>query len=629
MVDDGTTSPDVVGADEHSVQAASNSKMLDVVNNGSPKAPGTDSKAANEEDPNKSFEDETAKAKSDAKQNHDDFNDLMGGNDPPQQSLADRGMGAAKDFATGAGAAIVQTICLGQQVFSGINLAAKTIKMLSLVGFGFQFMKIASEIRGAAANNQPGPTPEEVSRLAGILTTTKIATDVQTLTDANGNKQTVNKGDTTLPSATDSFGYKFAAYGDTDMSSATQRTFVDFGTTGLSGPLGAIYQGVNKFVNAIPKGRDLCNFANSTWGAILGIAEGVLEAALSAVTVGTAEAATQSVKAFSKEGISLIVKGLLQDETRTLIAKAVGKYVLKSGLQMLTMSILIDGISKFLVNAAVGKFMSILPVGADAGDAITSGMGAYEGQIAQMGGNAPLTTTQGAQQIADARTYQHDQTALAMARDPWNIYDNNTAIGSIAGNFVASLYSKGSSPLGMAQSLLGMFGSSFNGFVNGLSPAYADASDIGGYTNQCQDPDANSIAPSGQTMAIDPFCNQMFGLPSQDDMDITDVTNQMGITDYDGNGTAKGNGTFIDGSGNAVAHRDFDNFLKNCINRGAPLGMTSDSGESSGNDCLIDDTTHNGGHNKLFYNYLQYKRAADGLNQGSDLGSQADGSASS
>ncbi|MFZ2560455.1 MAG: hypothetical protein WAW91_02385, partial [Candidatus Nanoperiomorbaceae bacterium] len=55
MVDDGTTSPDVVGADEHSVQAASNSKMLDVVNNGSPKAPGTDSKAANEEDPNKSF----------------------------------------------------------------------------------------------------------------------------------------------------------------------------------------------------------------------------------------------------------------------------------------------------------------------------------------------------------------------------------------------------------------------------------------------------------------------------------------------------------------------------------------------------------------------------------------------
>lgn len=69
--------------------------------------------------------------------------------------------------------------------------------------------------------------------------------------------------------------------------------------------------------------------------------------------------------------------------------------------------------------------------------------------------------------------------------------------------------------------------------------------------------------------------------------------------------------------------------MKNCVNRGAPLGDDS-SGEKNGADCLLSSSGgYDGQGNTLFYNYVQYQRVADGFSQGSNLGCEADGSCSS
>jgi hypothetical protein len=158
-----------------------------------------------------------------------------------------------------------------------------------------------------------------------------------------------------------------------------------------------------------------------------------------------------------------------------------------------------------------------MPVGPNAMDAITSGAGALLGQNADSNGNAPMTTTQAVAFRQRQVAYNNEMNAYSRATSsPFDIYNNATFLGSIAGDFVASMYSNGNSPLGIAQSLLGMFGSSLGIFANmimGSNSAYAAASDSA-YSSSCVTID---------TMAADPFCNPIYGLPDGtiEDPDVT------------------------------------------------------------------------------------------------------------
>ena len=270
--------------------------------------------------------------------------------------------------------------------------------------------------------------------------------------------------------------------------------------------------------------------------------------------------------------------------------------------------------------------------------------------------------------------YNQEQDAISRAGDsPFDIYNDATFLGSIMGNFVASMYSNGNSPLGFAQSLLGMFGSSMSSILKGSSASATTDAAAYAYASSCTDSDITSAS-----IAADPFCNPIYGLSNDDtlslettvnnitadgwgdcevggsiDSDYTDKSSCEGHTDSNGNkGTwysaidssapkyDKNYGLNTDAaipgtaSGFGGSSKTVGDWLNVCVTRNksgsfTPMG-TSDSGSNmdNGKNCAISDDSAYGRANLVtLYNYAEYFLANSNINQGSALGSQADGSA--
>lgn len=231
------------------------------------------------------------------------------------------------------------------------------------------------------------------------------------------------------------------------------------------------------------------------------------------------------------------------------------------------------------------------------------------------------------------------------------------------------MYSNGNSPLGFAQSLLGMFDSSMSSILKGSSASATTDAAAYAYASSCTDSDITSAS-----IAADPFCNPIYGLSNDDtlslettvasitaddwgdcevngaaDSDYTDKGSCEGYTDSKGN-----KGTWysaIDSSApkydkNYGLNTDAEipgtletvgSWLDECVTRNksgsyTPMGTSAD-GIGSGQDCAITDTSAKdtsvyGRENLItLYNYAEYFLANSNINQGSALGSQADGSA--
>jgi len=240
-----------------------------------------------------------------------------------------------------------------------------------------------------------------------------------------------------------------------------------------------------------------------------------------------------------------------------------------------------------------------------------------------------------------------------------------TFLGSIMGNFVASMYSNGNSPLGFAQSLLGMFGSSMSGILKGNSAYAADATTA--YASSCTDSDITSAS-----IAADPFCNPIYGLSNSDTLSLEDTVDRITDDDWgdcEVNGAADSDHTdkgscdgYTDSNGNkgswksaidssaknydknyglntdaaipdSPAGKTVGNFLDECVTRNnsgsyTPMGTAGDNGMGNGKNCALTDSSSYGRANLVtLYNYAEYFLANSNINQGSALGSQADGSA--
>jgi hypothetical protein len=556
----------------------------------------------------------------------------------------------------------------GNSVVKGYTLGVKLWKIMRMIPFAINIMSVADSIRGAADGGK-GPSPNQVSQVASQLTTV--------LKDKNGN--------ITTKAATDSFGYQ-AINGDLKVSGSGRSTF-NLNDTSKVGSPGMPTKQTSSYITTgkIDTGNDmLSNALNILGGTGASLASGITCDSINGVmTVNDGyKILTGALKLKDLAGQISLIGGLVSgvagfvggwthqdwlskasavtgalsaclgaiDELGNPSAWAGCAIAALGAAAAFYLPSVIDGLLSNLKN----KFLkNPLPVGSDAMDAMVSGMGASMGMKAGANGVSPIAAGQYYAYNRELLAYNQQRAAVSRAGDsPFDIYNNDTLVGSFMGNFVASLYSNGNSPFGMAQSLLGMFGSTFANFANGTS-AYADAASDA-YSSSCSDPDSTA---SG-SLATDPFCNTIYGMADSDEMDLSDTMSTI---------TKWGDKECLDGSEpNLTTGKCADNktypvwlaandptakkfsklyglnrgakipggqlvgsFLDECITRNkdkkfTPMG-TEDSLDN-GKNCAIGSGGKYGDSNlRVLYNYIQYRLANSNINQGSNLGCEADG----
>lgn len=543
-------------------------------------------------------------------------------------------------------------------IANGFRLGVKLIKIVQLSRFAMNFLTVADSIRandGSGRKGRTGPTAEQFTQLANQITT--VMKD--------------GKGNITTKSGTDSFGYQMmngdltssgGKFNITNISKASQTgqstkftsSVLTDGNSGMKDPLNVMLKGM--------PGLNLGGTANGLINLGCAALPGLFGAYSAARGGGILASIGSTIASFGANPLSdaavianvgSVVLGIIQLIVPGKVGEIIGDSAAISAAAGACLDAANDGGTSwagcigsvlmaggvialpFVIDAIIKNFESTylkipLPVGDQAMDAITSGAGAAIGMNAGMNGNAPLTNTggQATSYLQQVVAYNQRQNEVLRANtSPFDIYNNATFFGSITGNFVASLYSNGNQPLGIAQSLLGMFGSSFGNFANvvsGYNPVYAATADMA-YTNSCGDVD---IRESG--IAADPFCNPIYGLPKTLSVEDTMAAVNEIPNVFDNPDKVYGLSKDAQIKGGTVG-----DFLNECITRqidGKFTPMGSGTSDKSGKDCVVGDTDSgkfDSNQMLALYNFVQYQLANSNINQGSELGSQADGSARS
>jgi hypothetical protein len=468
--------------------------------------------------------------------------------------------------------AVLEYACSIYTVLHGIDVALKVTKAIILARYAMIFLSTADAIRAGEA------TPEQVSQLGGIITTVLVA---------NATTSKHKKGDVVTKSGTDSFGYGLAS-GMMDMTKNggistnigggkpgdPSENTMKYITSGLGG-FGASAPWAQAYVTV----TSVINRLNDVIGAGTGIQQAC------AATQSTTFQVTESVT-----NLALNIASCVGTACVATVAKFVVEGVLWTAGGMVVGKLLSQVIQNF-VDSAAGKMFEKVPLGEDAMDANTGGTGALLGFSARGSGDMPLDQGQAVSYLNEMKDHTLRQATIARAtRSPFDITSNDTFLGSIVGNFAATMYSNGASLKGFAASLLGMFGSSLSTIVRGL-PANATAETLE-YLNACEDPEIQNAG-----IAVDPFCNPIYGTLSRNIMDPEDVKSQIASE--------------VDSSGNPTSD-GLKGFMKNCVDRAIdrPMGTSDDSGDN-GSQCKIDV-----GKNKLYANYVKYSQVYEGMSGG-------------
>jgi hypothetical protein len=440
---------------------------------------------------------------------------------------------SAKIAAGSAGSAvkitgIADSTCTAIGALNTLTYAAKAIRTLQLVRYMMVFSSVADSIKAGG-----NPKPEDVAFLGTILTTT-----IASKTDPT--KKSIG-------SATDSFGYKYAAYGDSSASKNSMNI-------------------ANRFMAGGGMVGDLSNFSNTVYGFFSpGNRAGARSAAHQTCGV-LANPVVQGVSILVGIG-ALFIPGV---NVGVELAKAAFIGAMGIGISMIP-SLVADIVAGTVTDGIVGE---------ESGDAIASGAGSLlSDSLAGQNGAAPMTK-------ADTLAYNNLQTSTndqyiadeLQTTSPLDGTNPHTFIGSI----VASLLpvSSGSNPLNGLASLLG---SSLKSIIPTSKAAsnedYAKSLDV------CQDPDAID-----GKFAVDPFCNVIRGIPPQylnrDPIDIANALYASG--DIDENGTPQ------------TAYADF---ISKCMTSSDPLGYSGTGFDpEQAKACVINDSNAN-----YYLNYMDQR----------------------
>jgi hypothetical protein len=398
--------------------------------------------------------------------------------------------------------------CGAYGAVQAVGYAAKAVRALQLARYAMIFLNVADQIKAGDAK------PEDVSYLGTILTTQFLAKD------KHGNLLSKK-------SATDSFGYQFAAYGKGGKMSNTATQFLAGG--GLTGDMINITSEIDSVLGHTPK--KTCKVVQNPFVNIGSLVGGIALFFVPGADIGVT--AWDAAKAAAGIGLQ--------------IAMAYAPALLK------------DIIAGVLVDKST--------VGEAAGDAITSGSSGIMSTAAKYGGNAPLTPSQAvsynnlSNEVADQYAKEDRVT-----HSPLDASNSNTFLGMIVGQLIP--YASNMS------SLSGVF-SSMASIVTGsfasLTGQTAKATSTDDYTI-CQDYDYRDM-----NLATDPYCNVTYGIPPEALNADPIVVAQKLINE----------GQIDSETGDPIVPSDYATFVSNCMDRTVPLG--ADSNGSDGSECKYSD----------------------------------------
>lgn len=394
---------------------------------------------------------------------------------------------------------LTDAACTAYGAIQGLGYAAKSIRALQMAKYAMIFLNVADQIKAGVAK------PEDVSYLGTVLTTEVKATG---------------------KTATDSFGYKYAAYSEAGTMPTSATQYLAGG--GLTGSLIGITSIIDK---NLPANKKVCGVLKNPFVA----------------------------------GGSLIVGiGLFFVPGANV---AIGAWDIAKGVGIAALAIATAYIPAALGDIVAGVLVDKTTVGESAGDAITSGASGVMGTTANTGGNAPLTPKQAvaynnlSNNIA-SQYAEEDRITL----NPFDITNSNTLMGNITSRLIPYL-SKISSLSGVFSSIASITTESIASITTQSVKA-----DDGGYDYKaCQDFDYRELG-----VATDPYCNVTYGIPVESlDVNPIKVTESL-------------SGEIDPVSGDPLPGSAYETFVTNCINRNRPLGDTGDDPlGSNGSECMF------------------------------------------
>jgi hypothetical protein len=437
---------------------------------------------------------------------------------------------------------LADNACSIYGMMKGVSIAAKTIRMAQMARFAMIFLTTASMIKAGDAK------AEDVAFLGTMLTTTF------TSTNSAGKK-------TTTLSATDSFGYRYAAFGD---------------------------KGINEAATPFLAGGGLTGKLSSMTSAVTSVLGGKKNADSTCKTLGNPIVQAGSFIG----GLALMIIPGGQAISGSKIAAQVGFAALTFTAEMLLPALLADIIA--------GKLVDKNTVGEPAGNAIAAGSGGMMSHLGLVGGNAPLKKSQAKQLVALNRDVRLSYAKIDQAtKSPFDISSPNTFMGSIASSLAPYIYNNSTSVAGQLGSLASITTSAITNFA--IPKSFAEDTEN---FDECTDPDYVDM-----DIATDPFCNPVPGILSPSLNDDPNVINDRLIAQ-----------DLIDPETGAPKG-EYADFVTECMDRDNPLGSTGqDSTESDGSNCFLDESDQKKGD--MYVHYVDM-RVNDGMENGLDFGTGA------
>lgn len=464
------------------------------------------------------------------------------------EDAAKKGLGSVSGTLGIAGFA--SSACTAYGSVQAVGYAAKTVRAAQLTSYAMIFLNVADQIKAGTAK------AKDVEFLGKILTTEYLKSDGK-------------KG----KSATDSFGYKYAAYGDTGKMSISASQYLAGG--GLTGELIHITDMINSATDNKPK--KVCK------------------------VIGNPIVSGASLVA----GIALM---LIPGANVAFGAKDIAQAAFSIALSLASPTLI-----TMLADIVAGVVIDKNTYGEASGDAIISGASGMMSGLAAMGGNAPLSPSEA---VEYRQLYEKTAALYAeedrLAYSPLDISNSNTFMGGIFSQLLPYL-SKMSSVSGSISSIASLSTNSM-AFATSQTAKAVTESD---YTI-CKDFDYNDLRGDGNDttddkVATDPYCNVIYGIPSSYlNKDPIKVVEELGAE-------------IDESTGDPKAGSNYATFKTDCIDRfktGRSLGDSgADFSEDDGSKCKFSDKNAN-----YYLHYIDQRvdSGYDGYDVSSGTSSTAD-----
>lgn len=432
-----------------------------------------------------------------------------------------------------------------------VNLGSKTIRTAKYVRYAIIFMQSVEAMK-------MGDYKSQDMEMWGKLLNDTGSSDDKTV-------------------ATDSFGLRWVMNGELN-DHETVSSFM----LGGEGPMDGVLAGLTSVWTLIPgmEGKTptkACKFIRSNLFQYSNIIAGlVVQGALAIATGGVGDATLKGVlqgaKSLVKKGIMAMLKN----------PRFYADGVFEAGMSAM------PGILNGIVTEKMGPDSIFAE---SAGNVLTGGAGAAQGQIAQGNGLGPLSKPQA---VAYAREMKETQLANAeedrATLSPFDISSPNTVMGSIAFNLMPRVASI-TSGWNFTKAVSSIFS---DGLFAMFAPFKVSAADRGAEFEYCGDKDYADLGLAG-----DPYCNLVYGLAETYDPGT--------VFDY-----MISNGHIKDDENATPQSQEFKDFEEFCVNRVNPFG---DSGDDNINDDVhtgkicLQDKEHNPDYKRtiMFYNFYEYE----------------------